>query len=573
MRDCRVPSVRRRLAVVALASLAAIGFGASPASAHASLDSSDPSPSAVLDGAPGEIFLDFNEPVTPQDGAVELVDQTGAVVPIDDARVSPDDPTVVVAGGVPDLADGLYVVAWRVVSSDGHVAQGAFTFEVGVGGASVDAGALIGDVLSGRSAATGIGLGLDIARFIAYFGVIAALGGLAFLGLLANARAARRLIGTGLVALVIGSLAHFLLQGAFSVGGSWSDAFDSNAWSNVLDTRLGQSLIVRLVLTSLLVVLMLGSAPTPDDDRRNRLATSWWRSSTALVGAAVVVTFSAASHASASSPAGVAVAVDALHLAAIALWVGGLFAVVATRDLDVVPTFSRVSTVAMPLAVVTGVWQTWHLGGGLTQLSDTEWGRWLLVKVALAVVVITLGFVARLVISHQAQPDAVSDAADISDVTDTVSSTDFDDERRRRGLRRLMAVEVAVAVLVLGATATLVAESPEVQAAPNIFTSQLVQGDLIADVTVTPGNVGSNEIHVSLTPSGGTLQRMESVTMRMTYPDPSLPPVAVQVTESGPNHYIGRVALLSAGTWTLEILVQPDPSRSIRFATDVNITG
>ena len=567
MRDCRVPSVRHRLAVVALASLAAIGFGASSASAHASLDSSDPSPSAILDSAPGEIFLDFNEPVTPQDGAVELVDQTGSVVSIDDARVSPDDPTVVVASGVPDLADGLYVVAWRVVSSDGHVAQGAFTFEVGVGGASVDAGALIGDVLSGRSAATGIGLGLDIARFIAYFGVIAALGGLAFLGLLANARAARRLIGTGLVALVVGSLAHFLLQGAFSAGGSWSDAFDSNAWSNVLDTRLGQSLIVRLVLASLLVVLMLGSTPTPDDDRRDRLATSWWRSSTALVGAAAVVTFSAASHASASSPAGLAVAVDALHLAAIALWVGGLFAVVATRNLDVVPTFSRVSTVAMPLAVVTGVWQTWHLGGGLTQLSDTEWGRWLLVKVALVVVVITLGFVARLVISHQAQPD------DTSVVNDTVSSTDFDDERRRRGLRRLMAVEVAVAVLVLGATATLVAKSPEVQAAPNIFTSQLVQGDLIADVTVTPGNVGSNEIHVSLTPSGGTLQRMESVTMRMTYPDPSLPPVAVQVTESGPNHYIGRVALLSAGTWTLEILVQPDPSRSIRFAADVNITG
>lgn len=562
MRDCHMPSVRRRVAVVALASLATIGFGASSASAHASLDSSDPSPSAVLDSAPSEIFLDFSEPVTPQDGAVELVDQTGAVVAIDDARVSPDDPTVVVASGVPDLADGLYVVAWRVVSSDGHVAQGAFTFEVGVGGASVDAGALIGDVLSGRSAATGIGLGLDIARFLAYFGAVAALGGLAFLGVLANARAARRLIGIGLIVLVVGSLGHFLLQGAFSAGGSWSDSFDSTAWSNVLDTRLGQSLIIRLVLASLLVVLMLGSAPTPDDDRRARLATSWWRSSTALVGAAVVVTFAAASHASASSPAGVAVAVDALHLAAIVSWVGGLFAVVATRNLDVVPTFSRVSTVAMPLAVATGVWQAWHLGGGLTQLSDTEWGRWLLVKVALAVVVITLGFVARLVITHAASP---------SD-DDSVDEVAGDDERRR-GLRRVMAVEVAVAVLVLGATATLVAESPEVQAAPNVFTSQLVQGDLIADVTVTPGNVGSNEIHLALSPSGGTLQRMESVTMRMTYPDPSLPPVAVQVTESGPNHYIGRVALLSAGTWTLEILVQPDPSRSIRFATDLSITG
>lgn len=542
------------VATMVVAASVGLGFGASSASAHASLVSSDPSPSAVLDSGPSEIFLDFSEPVTPQDGAVELVDQNGSKVTIDDARVSSDDPTVVVAGGVPDLADGLYVVAWRVVSSDGHVAQGAFTFEVGLGGASVDAGALVGDVLSGRSPARGIGLALDIARFLAYMGAVVVLGGLAFLGVARNVRPARRTIGAGVVALVAGSLAHFLLQGPFSAGGSWSDAFDSGSWSNVLDTRLGQSLIARLVLVLVLVVLLLGVAPAPDDDRLRRLGTSWWRSSTAVVGAALVVSFSAASHASASSPAGVAVAIDAAHFAAVALWVGGLAVIVSTRNLEVVPAFSRVSTIAVPLAAATGVWQAWHLGGGLAQLSETEWGRWLLVKICLAIAAITLGFVARLLIGQPADADV-------------------DHERRRRGLRRLLAVETVVAVVILGATATLVAESPEVRAAANVFTTQLVQGDLIADITVTPGNVGANEIHVALAPSGGTLQRMESVTMRMTYPDPSLPPVAVQVTESGPNHYIGRVALLSAGTWTLEILVQPDPSSSIRLAVDVPVTG
>jgi len=90
---------------------------------------------------------------------------------------------------------------------------------------------------------------------------------------------------------------------------------------------------------------------------------------------------------------------------------------------------------------------------------------------------------------------------------------------------------------------------------------------------VTPGTVGANEVHVILSPSGGTLERMESVTMRFLHPDTSLPPVAAQVVEEGPNHYTGRVALLSPGTWTLEVLVQPDPSTSVRLVADIPIIG
>ncbi len=126
--------------------------GADVASAHAGLDSSDPAPSSVLATGPSEIFLDFDEPVTVASDSIELVDQTGAVLDIGAPEVSPTDSTVVVAGDVPELDDGLYVVAWRVVSADGHVSEGAFTFEVGSGGSTVDAGGLIASVLSSRDA-------------------------------------------------------------------------------------------------------------------------------------------------------------------------------------------------------------------------------------------------------------------------------------------------------------------------------------------------------------------------------------------------------------------------------------
>jgi len=140
-------------------------------------------------------------------------------------------------------------------------------------------------------------------------------------------------------------------------------------------------------------------------------------------------------------------------------------------------------------------------------------------------------------------------------------------------MSRVMVVEIAIALMVFGTTAYLVSEPPTAAATPKVFETTIVQGSIIASVTVTPGVVGNNEIHVLLAPTGGTLERMSSVAMRMTYPDSSLPPVVVPVAEAGPNHYVGNVALLSEGTWTLEVLAQPDPSTSVRLTTDVPIGG
>lgn len=556
----------RRVVFVGVVALATLFGAASPASAHADLDSSEPAPSAVLETSPTEIFLDFSEPVSPADDAIELFDQNGDAVSLGPVSRSADDQSIVTATVDDELDDGLYVVAWRIVSADGHVAQGAFTFQVGVDAPVVDTGDLLGDVLSSREAAGGLSTALAVARSLVYLALAVALGGAIALGAgRVSGRVWKWLVAANMVA-TFGTLAHYSLQAAYTTGGTWGSIFDPDRWSTVLDTRLGSALVIRLVLLASLALLFAVVSPTPEDAPdetpdetsdetsdespawRERLSTSWWRSSTALVGAGIVLTLSASGHPSASELAGVAVAVDAVHLAAVVTWFGVLVAMVIDRlPVDGVRWFSRLATIAVPIAVVTGGWQTWHLGGGLANLGESTWGRSLIVKGVLAVVLVSFGFVAREIVWGAGREASTS------------------------ALRRLMGIEIAVATAVFGLTANLVDHPPRAAASPVVFEASLAQGSILADVTVTPGRVGNNDIHLTIAPPGGSLDRISSVTMRMTFPDSSLPPVDVVVSEDGPNHFVGRVALLSPGTWTLEILVQPDPSTSVRLTTEVPI--
>src|SRR5690606_8506496 len=84
---------------------------------------------------------------------------------------------------LPDLGDGAYVVAWRVVSSDSHPIGGAFTFRVGEPGAvSVDDQALIDDVLGGsRDGDKALGAVYGVVRFAAFAGITVLVGAAVFL--------------------------------------------------------------------------------------------------------------------------------------------------------------------------------------------------------------------------------------------------------------------------------------------------------------------------------------------------------------------------------------------------------
>ncbi|MFZ9564731.1 MAG: copper resistance CopC family protein, partial [Ilumatobacteraceae bacterium] len=121
----------RRAVVLASVVVGSLGITQLPASAHAQLESSSPSASAILEEGPDEITLDFNEAVTPVPRSIEIYDESGNRLILEEAVVSDDDDTVMSAGGVPELPDGVYAVVYRALSGDGHGVEGAFTVQVG----------------------------------------------------------------------------------------------------------------------------------------------------------------------------------------------------------------------------------------------------------------------------------------------------------------------------------------------------------------------------------------------------------------------------------------------------------
>jgi copper transport protein len=539
-----VSSIRKFWFVIA-ALVASIAW-ASPVAAHGQLDSSSPAPSAVLETAPSEISLDFNEPVTPVARSIEIYNQDGQRIVLGEALLSPDDPSVLIAGDVPDIPDGLYVVAWRAVSNDGHAIEGAYSFQIGASAPIVATSDLINNILSGQDGPQGLSWLMGVAKFLGFLGLCLALGCLAMLaGGSISSRRVIAFVGVGWIFAAVGALVLFVAQGPYTIAGTWSDLFDTSLWSDVYATRLGKALIVReLLLLSLLVLIW---------SLRGQFArslTSWWRSTTLLVGIGIVLTLSVSGHPSASALAGVAVFVDALHFSSVILWVGGLIVVAfggvmrsAHADV-VVRRFSRIATYAIPMTVLTGLWQTWHLVPAIGDITQTTWGKALLVKTCFVIAAVTLGGFARWLVQRG----------------------------EGSSIHRIVVVEFLIATVVLGVTAGMLARSPEVTEANAVFSTQLVEGGTIVGIAVTPGRVGNNEIHVTISTPSGTLSPVEGVTMRLTLPGSEVPTITAAVSELGPNHFVGALSILTAGTWTLEILVQPDPSTSTRYTTEVPIS-
>jgi methionine-rich copper-binding protein CopC len=118
--------VRRMLLAVAVLLLAVLLPG-TPAWAHTALVSADPAADATLSKAPTAVTLVFSQTLNPDFTTIVLSDAAARRIPSSAPTVG--DATGSVTVGQP-LGNGVYTVAYRVVSRDGHTVQGSYPFTV-----------------------------------------------------------------------------------------------------------------------------------------------------------------------------------------------------------------------------------------------------------------------------------------------------------------------------------------------------------------------------------------------------------------------------------------------------------
>jgi copper resistance protein C len=99
--------------------------GATTASAHDTLASTDPADGSTVAVAPAAVTLVFNEPAQALGSQIRVTGPDGSVVSTGDVVLNGASVSERLVDSRPA---GTYTVAWRITSTDGHPISGSFTF-------------------------------------------------------------------------------------------------------------------------------------------------------------------------------------------------------------------------------------------------------------------------------------------------------------------------------------------------------------------------------------------------------------------------------------------------------------
>ncbi|MFI6543459.1 copper resistance CopC/CopD family protein [Streptomyces prunicolor] len=401
MKTTITPRVRN-LVLLLLAVTGMLFAGAGTASAHAALTGSDPSSGVVVDKAPTQISLTFSEKVATNNDSLRVLNPKGKRVDVGKpSNISGTTYAVQVRSGLPD---GTYTVAWQVVSADSHPVAGAFTFSVGAPSKTTVS-------VSDQDVGGGLVGGLyGFGRYMSYAGFIVMVGGAAFILACwqrgAGVRALQRLVVSGWFSLTAATLWLLLLRGSYTTSGKFGDIFDLNLLGQVLQTKTGAALVSRLLLlaaAALFIAVLFGAYDKREDEEKRDL-TFGLAIGGGVVASGLAASWALAEHASTGLQPGIAMPVDVVHLLAVAMWLGGLSALLvalyrAPADNLVgrtaVQNFSRIAFGSVLALVATGVYQSWRQLGSWSAFTDTGYGQLLLVKIGLVALLVGIASISR----------------------------------------------------------------------------------------------------------------------------------------------------------------------------------
>ncbi len=348
----------KRVLFKSLITLALILGIAAPVWAHGVIVQADPPIGGAVAEAPSQVKVWFSEPFDPAFSGLEVyaIDSQQRV-DLGDVQIDPDGALVV--GLKPDLPQGAYIVTWRIFTpSDGHQTSGSYSFGVGVPAGQ-------GETLATERTPIG-----DASRFLWLSG-LALFVGIAFfrwaVRLPDDSILTRRLfwpvqyVRVGLGLGVLGAL--YVQTQALQAG-----------VLDVLSTSWGAAWLAKAVMAGVVIAranwLMRDRALTPG----------------LLAGSFLTLAAAFTSH-SAARFGWVGVLTDFAHVLAASVWVGGIACaaiLLINGERKFLTNFSILATAAIGLLVASGAWLAANQIGSWAGLLFTDYGRALILKLAVA---------------------------------------------------------------------------------------------------------------------------------------------------------------------------------------------
>ncbi len=555
---------------IALTLAAAALFLALPAaaSAHAYLIKTVPAASGVLSAPPPTVQLTYDEAVEPRFAIISVTNTEGQQQTTGPVARSPSNPDTLVVPLRPHLPEGWYLIYWRAISVDGHPVQGAFTYAVGPNPGPAP------QFRVPSIASTSTAPQLLITRWAMFITVMVAIG-LFVLRMLIARPLVRRVEGVSLralsVAFVISSVLGLI---AIPVYLDVTTAYQS--LRSVVDlggvvplfrvTAFGRA-ILDLELCFALFCIAAWIAVWLDEPHRERRSIAGL---VAIVGAllaaaAVLVLPGTAGHAAQTSPRGLTLGFDWVHMAAASVWLGGLIGLVvlwfalpsAARVAGLrvsVPRFSAVALCSVAVLAATGIGEAFDHLPAINALWETSYGQAILVKTGLLLLAMAIASGNLL----RSRPRLIA-SGETPAVGQPAASL----------LRRLLSGEVVVVAGIVFAAAVLssLAPPPPAFALENSAVARVGPGRVVATVNrfgyvfqvlVSPNRAAAPDSFDLRITKDGQPVKGANVTLTFNHLEMQMPQEEYQLTETQPGVYSRSApALVMVGRWSLNFQIAP----------------
>lgn len=580
-----------------------------PAVAHSILESSLPPPNASVDSPPRDLLLRFSELVDPNFTTVLVLARDGRQVS-GQAVFARDSRQVT----VPLLQGerGIYTVRWRVLSAvDGHVTAGFFAFAIGVPIAQTTESA----TTSGPPPVVVIFRWIGLLAAIALAGIAFFQNHILQPSMLASSahdssrlasvgdRHLRQATVIGAWVLVIGVITDFILLSVILLDIPVQVLLRTDTlWRLLATTRAGWSTLIQLFMALVfllpwspsgrilkvaalvwfvvvgVVAIVLGGTsvfasahvallllvatvyglfsilmalilPQIPDVRIPLFRWTAW-----VAGGILLAGITLASHAIGSGP--LAVMADWIHLVAVAVWIGGLGALLvvlgaaSTADrallaqILVVP-FSTAAGICLAVVALTGLYSAWIHVPSLQAFVATLYGRALLIKLLVVVPLVAVGAFNRFVIRPRLE---VARAHEVHPIMGRFT--------------RLISSEIALGATVLLVVAVLSITPPARVSMPALAQQPLALVGMVEDLTVrftvNPAAPGWNRMTILVQDSRSQVLAADSrVLLRLTKLDEELDRVTVPVVLRRGEEYVLEGSYLGLpGVWEVEVIIR-----------------
>ncbi|WP_111327912.1 copper resistance protein CopC [Bacillus sp. AG442] len=360
--------------------------------AHAYIVQSTPAENQELKKAPEEIKIEFNEAIQNGFHSITVRNSSGERVDSGKTEIDPQNAKIMTVKLKPKLKDDIYSAEWRAVSADGHPVSGTIPFSIGniQGGLPKDQQ----NQASGLPAAD-----IVIERVLLYTGFSLFMGAALFQLVWHRPengwpgdkkRRLKRITNVALLLTGAAIIIQLPLQTKTNAGVSWIGAFQPSLLKETLLNTTGGTLwLINIAIIALLVF----------SSNRKGLKSAIL---SLFLFAGLLFVKSLDGHAASTSAGYMTIAMNFIHLNAASIWTGGLamFVLFFGKDWlkpdksliwETIRRFSPWALSSAGLLIFSGLFNSFFIVHTLDNLFGTAYGKALLVKSALVLLMIGLG--------------------------------------------------------------------------------------------------------------------------------------------------------------------------------------